>query len=116
MMSSVSGQVCWPSISTAAMPASSARSTQAAAPSPNSAEATICLGQEVEPESDRADFDCDQKHDAAGARLREARSDREAGDTAGAAKTENGDALDVGAKANAGGCTRFKTGRGNASR
>jgi hypothetical protein len=44
----------------------------------------ICLGQEVEPESDRADFDCDQKHNAAGARLREARSDREAGDTAGA--------------------------------
>jgi hypothetical protein len=28
------------------------------------------LGQEVEPESGRADFDCDQKYDAAGARLR----------------------------------------------
>src|ERR1700730_8385994 len=31
----------WPTISTAAMPVSSARSTQAAAPSPNSADATI---------------------------------------------------------------------------
>src|SRR5579859_6265378 len=41
MMPRVSGQRCWPLISTSAMPGSPARNTQAAAPSPNNAVATM---------------------------------------------------------------------------
>ena len=47
MMSNVSGQVCSPVATTAAKPPSPARRTQAAAPSPNSAVATMLAGVSV---------------------------------------------------------------------
>src|SRR5271156_4201020 len=57
----------------------------------------IRLGQLVEAEGEGANFDRNEQHDAARTRAGEAGGNRESGDAAGAAKAEDGNALDIGA-------------------
>src|SRR3984957_10162025 len=71
----------------------------------------IRLGQFVEPESKRANFDRDEQHNAPRARAGQARGDREPGDAARAAKSEDRNALDIRAKPQAPRDPRFETGR-----
>ena len=56
----------------------------------------VRLGQLVEPERQRAKFDCDEQNDSAGAGLCHAGRDRQPADTAGATKSEHRHALNVG--------------------
>src|SRR5580700_7905564 len=76
----------------------------------------VRLGQFVEAEGERANFDRDEQHNAARTRAGEAGSNREPRDTAGAAKAEDGNPLDVRAKPHAPGDSRLETGRRNPSR
>ena len=76
----------------------------------------IRLGQFIEAEGQGANLDRDQQHDAAGTRAGEAGRNREPGDAAGAAKAEDGNPLDVGAKPHAPGDPRLETGRRNPGR
>src|SRR4029077_21110575 len=61
----------------------------------------IRLGQFIEAEGEGANLDRDEQHNAARTRAGEAGSNREPGAPACAAKAEDGNALDVGAKPHA---------------
>jgi hypothetical protein len=71
----------------------------------------VRLGQLIEPESESANFDHDEQYDAAWTRAGEAGGNGEAGDAAGAAKSKDGNPLDIGAKPQASGDPCLETGR-----
>ena len=76
----------------------------------------VCLGQFVEPEGEGANFDRDEQHNAARTRTGQAGCDGEPGDAASAAKSEDGNSLDIRAKPQTPGYPRFETRRRDASR
>ena len=58
----------------------------------------VRLRQFVEPEGQGANFDRNEQHNAARTRTGQAGGNREPGDAAGAAKSEDRDSLNIGAK------------------
>ena len=76
----------------------------------------VRLRQFVEPEGQGANFDHNEQHNAARTRTGQAGRNREPGNAAGAAKSEDRDSLDIGAKPYAPGDSGFEAGRRDASR
>src|SRR5580698_1366502 len=76
----------------------------------------VRLGQFIEAEGQGANFDRDEQHNTARTRAGETGSNREPRDTAGAAKAEDGNPLDIGAKPHAPGDSCLETGCRNPGR